>query len=444
MKISTTKKYIKKALIVLFWLAVWEGAAFFAHNSILLAGPIEVVGALIKNLGTLEFYQNVAGSLGRIGLGFAAAFILGMIAGTIGYRFHNFEELLAPAVNAIKSIPVASFVVLLLIWAGSENLSFFICILIVFPNIYVCCLEGLKSTDPKMLEMADTFDFGFARKWLYIYRYSLLPHLMSSLKVTLGMAWKSGVAAEVIGLPSKSIGERIYTSKVYLDTADLFAWTLTVIVLSFVTEKLVLVLAKLACTHMFKPNVRKTYKNHESGDVVLNNISASYGDVTVIDNMNLKFVKGGTYVIMGPSGCGKTTLLKEIAHKSGTDVSVMFQEDRLIENADAISNILLGSNFGGQKEIEDMATKLLPKERLHDKVCNFSGGMKRRVALLRTLVRKADLILLDEPFSGLDDETRLRAIELINDKCADSIVVCVSHNEEDAAKLGGEIIWMKE
>lgn len=442
MKSSTTKTILKKAGIILFWLIVWEGCAFFANNNIVLVGPLEVVKALIKNLGTSVFYKSAAGSLLRIGLGFSAALFAGLIFGALSYRFSLVKDFLEPIVSAIKSVPVASFVVLLLLLAGSENLAFFISLLIVFPNIYISTYEGLKSTDKKMLEMAEVFEFGFFKKAIFVYKEALHPYLRSSLKVSLGMAWKSGVAAEVIGLPKNSVGDRIYMSKIYIDTADLFAWTITVVLLSFITEKLVLKLVDLLSQIKWKPTVKGTFKEYDTKDVFLKDICASFDERTVIDHFDLSLKKGGVYCIMGPSGCGKTTLLKEIYKRTDMTKSVMFQENRLIENADAITNITLGSNHLNNTEIRVLSQLILPKGQLNDKVRTYSGGMKRRVALLRTLVRKADIVLLDEPFTGLDEETKDNAIDLIKETCSESIVVCVTHDEEDAKKMGGRIIWM--
>ncbi len=444
MKNSTTKQLLKKAGIILFWLVVWEGCAFFVDNNIVLVGPIEVVKALFGNLFKTEFIGSVAGSLLRISMGFSAAFLAGMLFGAISVKFAIFKDFAAPLVSVSKSVPVASFVVLLLLIVGAKNLSFYICFLIVFPNIYISTIQGLESADKRMLEMADAFEFGLIKKIRYIYRDSLYPFIRSSLKVSLGMAWKSGVAAEVIGLPQNSIGERIYTSKIYLDTADLFAWTIIVILLSFLTEKIVIKLVDLVSQIKLRPAIKKTFKGFSDNNISIKDISVSFEERSVIDSMDVYFAKGKKYCVMGPSGAGKTTLLKEIIKRSKVTKAVMFQEDRLIENADAVTNIWLGNNFYDKKELVDMAEKLLPADRLYDKVASYSGGMKRRTALLRTLARKADLVLLDEPFTGLDDDTKNKAIDLIKETCAESTVVCVTHDEEDAKKLGGKIIWMKE
>ena len=137
----------------------------------------------------------------------------------------------------IKSIPVASFVILALIWIGSENLSVLISFLVVFPMIYINTIAGLKSTDKKLLEMAQVFSLNLPRRIRFIYLPALMPYLISGCRIALGMSWKSGIAAEVIGVPGRTIGEKLYLSKIYLATSDVFAWTIVIILISAAFEK---------------------------------------------------------------------------------------------------------------------------------------------------------------------------------------------------------------
>ena len=138
-----THKQIRKVIILLFWLGIWQAAALLADNPILLAGPFQVLRAFVDNLMRPDFIFIVLHSLAGIGLGFFLALFAGMLLGAAGYRMTWAEELLAPMMAVFKSVPVASFVVLLLIWFGSGRLSFWISFLIVLPNEYVNTLAGL-------------------------------------------------------------------------------------------------------------------------------------------------------------------------------------------------------------------------------------------------------------------------------------------------------------
>ena len=232
----------RRPLIILFWIFIWHLAAWLIHNNIILVGPADAGLALLRLIPTGDFWLSIGHSFVKISLGFLLAFACGLALGGAAYRFPLLREFLAPILSLLKSIPVASFVILALIWVGSRNLAVFIAFLVVLPMIYVNTLAGLESTDPKLLEMARIFRVPPLKQLRYIYLPALLPYLLSSCKVALSMSWKSGVAAEVIGIPDSSIGEHLYMSKIYLDTANLFAWTFVIIVISALFERVFLAL----------------------------------------------------------------------------------------------------------------------------------------------------------------------------------------------------------
>lgn len=240
-----SKRAWRKPFIILFWIMVWQFVAAAIDNHIIIVGPWETALSLGRQIPTLEFWRSIASSFGKISLGFVTAFGAGLVLGSAGYCFPVLKELLEPVMSLLKSIPVASFVILALIWAGSKNLSILIAFLVVLPIVYVNTLAGLGSTDEKLLEMAKVFHMEPWKKIRYIYMPALVPYLISGCKIALGMSWKSGVAAEVIGVPDHSIGEKLYMSKIYLNTADLLAWTIAIVVISALFERLVLKL--LAC-----------------------------------------------------------------------------------------------------------------------------------------------------------------------------------------------------
>ena len=146
--------------------------------------------------------------------------------------------------QAVKSIPVASFVILALVWIRTENLSVFISFLMVLPIIYTNTLSGLVATDRELLEMAKVFRISRLKKALYIYSPLVMPFFLSGASIGIAFCWKSGIAAEVIGLPGNSIGENLYRSKILLDTAGLFAWTITMIIISVIYEKTIIGIIK--------------------------------------------------------------------------------------------------------------------------------------------------------------------------------------------------------
>lgn len=235
---SKTRVFIEKSASVLFAIALWQIGAMALKKEILLASPVTTAGRLFSLIFEPDFWGAVSFSFFRIILGFALSLAAGIILAVISSRFHIAEVLLWPFITVIKSTPVASFIILCLVWLSSMNLSVFISFLMVLPVVYSNVLQGIKTTDIKLLEMARVFRVTPVKKALYIYLPHLKPYILSACSVSLGLSWKAGIAAEVIGIPTGSIGEKLYQAKVYLSTPDLFAWTVVIIVISILFEKL--------------------------------------------------------------------------------------------------------------------------------------------------------------------------------------------------------------
>ena len=222
---------------VAFWLLVWQGASLAIGQEILLVSPVSVVQRLLALVPLPSFWEGVLFSFVRIVAGFVLAVAAGTLLAALSVGFARVRELLAPLMLTIKATPVASFIILVLIWVPSRNLSVVISFLMVLPILYDNVLTGILSMDGKLVEMARVFRVPFSRRLRYIYTPQVLPFFRAGLTIGLGLCWKAGIAAEVIGIPKGSIGERLYQAKIFLDTPDLFAWTLTIIVISLLFEK---------------------------------------------------------------------------------------------------------------------------------------------------------------------------------------------------------------
>ena len=216
----------------------------YIGQEILLVSPVSVVQRLAQLILEADFWKSVLFSLQRITAGFLLAVVSGVVFAAFAARFRRVEEFLAPAVMFIKATPVASFIILVLIWVSSRNLSVLISYLMVLPIVYTNVLSGIKSADPKLLEMAGVFEIPAYRRIMFIYVSQVLPFFQSACMVGLGLCWKAGIAAEVIGIPRGSVGEKLYMAKIYFTTPDLFAWTLTIIIISLVFEKLFMFLIR--------------------------------------------------------------------------------------------------------------------------------------------------------------------------------------------------------
>ena len=227
-----------KLLAVIFALCLWQLAAMTIDSKILLVSPVEVAVRLTTIWQTEGFWTSIWFSFYHIAGGFFLALFLGIVLAALAGRFRRIETLLWPFLVTIKTVPVASSVVICLIWLSAEKLSVFISFLIVLPVVYGNVLEGIKSEDKLMLEVGTVFRMPLLRRLLYIHLPQLKPFIMSACATALGMAWKAGVAAEIIGTPDGSIGKQLFYSKIYLDTDDLLCWTVIIVIVSVLFEKL--------------------------------------------------------------------------------------------------------------------------------------------------------------------------------------------------------------
>lgn len=238
LKKAGPKQALQNTAAVIFALAIWQTAAMAVGRSMLLASPLSVIKSLVHLIADRTFISTVLYSSMRISLGFIIAFFAGIFLAALSAKLKLIEIMLRPYVTAIKTVPVASFIILCLIWFSYSQLTVFISFLIAFPVIYSNVLQGIKSTPVRMTEVAALYRVSAAGKILYIYLPSVKPYLISACGISVGMAWKAGVAAEVIGVLEGSIGERLYEAKVYFQNSELLAWTVVIILLSVVGEKL--------------------------------------------------------------------------------------------------------------------------------------------------------------------------------------------------------------
>ena len=239
------KEVLKKVGAALLALTFWEIAALLIHQRILLVTPVAVARRLCTIWRVEGFARAIWFSFYHIAGGFLLGLILGCLLAYLAAKHPVVETLLWPWMATIKSVPVASFVVICLIWLSARNLSVFISFLIVIPIIYQNVLEGLRAENREMQEVATVFQLPWRKRFRYIELPKLRPFLLSACRVTTGMAWKAGIAAEIIGVPNGSIGKMLYTAKIYLDTDDLLAWTVIIVVISVVAEVFLAGLSRL-------------------------------------------------------------------------------------------------------------------------------------------------------------------------------------------------------
>ena len=225
-------------LPLVFWAAVWWLISIRIGKPLLLPSPGRVMQTLGKLLQTRAFYQITARSIWNVVRGILYAILAGVFLAFLTYRIRFVRDLLFPLMTVVKATPVASFIVLAIIWVGNLRVPTLITVLIVLPVVWSNLDEGLRKQDKSLLEVAKTYRLSYWRRLRVLTLPSLRSYFFSALRTSLGLAWKAGIAAEIIA--NVNIGEQIKEANLYFQVPELYAWTLTVILLSLVLELIVM------------------------------------------------------------------------------------------------------------------------------------------------------------------------------------------------------------
>ena len=231
------EKIGKAIAVFLFWIIVWDLLSLKVNKQLLLPSPVSVLSRMAELMKTTLFWEISFSTIGRIMLGVVIAVCLGLIFALFGALSSVFSRLFSPVNSVMTATPVASFIILALVWMGRDIVPIFISIIMVVPIVYRNVSSGIRNTDRKLIEMARVFKVPFAKTIKSIYFPSVMPYFLSAFRSSMGLAWKAGIAAEVLTVPKNSIGKMIYESKMYFETTDLFAWTVVVVLLSIIIEK---------------------------------------------------------------------------------------------------------------------------------------------------------------------------------------------------------------
>ncbi len=230
------KKIGRALLVAAFWIAVWALAAHRFGKPLLFPSPLSVLKTLGELLQTKEFYVATGNSLGNILLGTFSAILCACILAVITSRIRFIRELIYPVMAVVKATPVASFIILMLLFLGPIKVPAFITFLIVLPIVWTNLDQGIASIDPQLSEVAKMYRFSLSKRLRVLIFPSVKPYFLSACKTAVGLAWKAGVAAEIIAMPPNTIGTMIGEAKLYIMSAEMFAWTLTVVLLSLAIE----------------------------------------------------------------------------------------------------------------------------------------------------------------------------------------------------------------
>ncbi len=440
------------AAAVLGWLALWQLAAWAVGRPLLLSGPVDAVASLVSLASTGAYWGSVGLSALHVALGFLGSAALGCLMGAAASRRPGVRVALEPPMLALKAVPVACLVVILLLWVGSAGVGMACVAMVVLPAYYFSALEGLGARDRTVERALAVMGVGRGSRLLACSWPGLQPYLAATSRVTVGMAWKAGVAAELIALSGTTLGAQVYQAKLLLDTPALMAWTVTVVACAAVSERLVtaLVAASVPWARRLAVSlaVRRGPAAREPGTVLwARGLEVSHGGVPVAAPVTLEAAPGDPVAVVGPSGAGKSSLaaawcgwLGPSAGECGPDapLGLLTQGTDLVDGLTAEENVALVC--GDAAEARSVLGRLLPEGCLGRPVRGLSGGQRRRVALARALAAPAGPLVLDEPFSGLDAGARDSVAAAVRGAARTRAVVFLVHGPEEAARLGARVV----
>lgn len=430
--------------VAAFWLAAWMLTAALVAQPLILPGPGAVALALLRLVCDGVTWAILAGSGARILGGLALAAVCGGVLAGVSSRSRAFAHLVAPALSFVKATPVACVVVLLLIWLGSARVSIAAVFLMALPGVYFSLVEGLTQVDKPLEQM---FRLHGVRGWRLFFAHTwreVLPFVLSCARAVIGMSWKAGVAAELIGMAAGTVGERIYQAKLLIETADLLAWTVLIVAASWACERVLVWLLRVSGSVAWRVAVRahghgNRWRAASAGAGAAAELALAVGDrapwAPALDGLVLRVPAGGRACIMGASGAGKSTLLA-LAAGECTPCSMVFQDTRLVEDASALDNVLVCADARVDASSAAALLRLLVSGiDVHARVAELSGGQRRRVEIARALLCPGGTVILDEPFTGLDAAACDATAEVVLDLLDGRMLLLATHDVADAQAL---------
>ncbi|MGM0641762.1 MAG: ATP-binding cassette domain-containing protein [Thermotogota bacterium] len=430
---------------------IWHIISLF-YTNLILPGPLITIETLFYLLGDSVFWSQFLNTFLKSITGLVISLGIGVPLGFLAGLNSKFDNFIRPTVMFFQGAPIVSYIAISMLWFGIGFYTpVFVAFVVIFPTIVFNISNGIRSTDKNLIEMAKLYKIpnNIIRK--YIYLPSIIPFIVSTLKIISGTLWRAIVVGEFLA-GAYGIGYSLSLSKATLKTEEVFAYTIFLIIVGIIFEKSLLKIN-------FNPKIRikkniSTVKYHKSEnikDIKIENISFSYKETKVIQNLNMKIEKNKTTALIGESGSGKTTILyllsklrkdykgkiKNVPKK----ISFVYQDDRLIPWLNINDNIKIVNPNLENQDIEEFLSMMNIQEKQFVYPDKLSGGMKKRVNIARALAYNPELLLLDEPFSSLDLKTKYNLIEdlkeIFNKKNITTLIV--SHDPHEISEVSDKL-----
>jgi len=406
-------------------LILWQALSSWINYPQLIPSVKGLLLSVVHLFSLPTFYLSLGATLLRGLAGVVAAFALalpiGFLCGKKSFWFHYFNPLL----STLRSTPVIAFILLIILWLPTEAVAPAIALMTMFPVLCENIIKGVQSINPDYKKLSFVYRINRRTQIRYIYLPALKPFIESGSITAFGFGWKAIIMGEVLSKPFAGIGVEMRTAQMFINVPDLIAWTFIAILVSFTLTEILRKLLQdnrpAAIAHG-QAHVLRNQQNIKT--LKIKEITKRYESKTLFENMSYEIPAGSICLVTGASGKGKTTLLNIVASitKSeegaieGADVkkSYLFQNSTLLPWLTAKENILLTAPKDKTPPQLAELCKALEIESLSDHYPNqLSGGQCQRVALARALASEPQLLLIDEPFTGLDKELADKVASLL-------------------------------
>ena len=452
------KTVLHKCIIGAFWLLLWQIAAMIVDSKLLLPGPVDTVRALGGLVVQGSFYHDILATVWRCAAAIVLALAFGLVLALVSYRWRVVREVLSLPVAFFKAVPIMAVAIYMLFLLAAGNVPILVCFIMCFPIVYTNLLAGLDSMDPQYLELAKIYRLPGSRILRHIYWPQMFPYFRSALSLIAGMSWKAVVTAEVLSVPKFSLGYELMNAKYYLETERLFAYVITIVVISVLFERLIRAILQRQEVRPYegsriRGSKQETHADNAAPAVYIRDLSKVFGTKTVLKDFSLDIPAGEVTALMAPSGWGKTTLVRILTGLETADsgsvqtepessgMSILFQEDRLLPWLTIYDNLALVQQCPDPDRIRSLLDAVGLASEQSKLPGQLSGGMNHRAALARTFLNGAELLIFDEPFRGLDETTRESVIDrLWRPESTGKTVLLITHDPDIAELLADRVV----
>lgn len=441
---------------VAFFFLLWKFFSLAIDSPLILPSPESVAADFFSLASEKIFLKSLAFTLFRVFCAFFISSFFGILFGFLCTKFYALKILFEIPLAFVRSVPLVSVILIVLFWLGSDSVPVFAAVLLSFPVMFTSAFSGFSFKDKKKESVCNIFKITEMQKFLFLKIPYAKEFLKDAMENSCGMIWKAIAAAEVLSVPKFALGSQLQNFQVVLEISKVFAVTIFIVLLGFLSEKILL---------LFFFALKKIYKNfinfyfqsdffklpqlslEKKFSVELKNFYVEHDGKFIFKNYSETFEQKKITSIVAPSGSGKTTLLDFVA-ENFSSVSYSMQTPNLFLNLSVFQNVQLPLlNIYGRKKSFEIAKNILNSFGLNEKekscVEKISGGERQRVSLARAVAFPSGILLLDESFQFLDFSIKKKCIEFILNRQKENprTIIFAANEIKEAVLFSDKIIF---